>query len=178
MVLVVPGKRNVLLSDVLVTSCVAVYTKYKQSDQGACWCVPLSGTFHFAMEQCLKRKLDSVLEVFSFLFFFFFTLALRIVFTDIIYSKWRTFKPNTNAAVGFQRNKELYHRGCLSHPAVLAGCSVWNFCIDFSWLGSIWLLRCDARTDMPASFEGQMEKNRLSGQAGSVYRYTSKWTLL
>lgn len=85
--------------------------------------MPLSGTFRFAMEQCLKRKLDSVLEVFSFLFFFF-TLALRIVFADIIYSKWRTFKPNTNAAVGFQRNKELYHRGCLSPPTVLAGCSV------------------------------------------------------
>lgn len=59
-------KRNVLLSDVLVTSCVAVYTKYRQSDQGACWCVPLSGTFRFAMEQCLKSKSDSVLEAFSF----------------------------------------------------------------------------------------------------------------
>lgn len=82
MVLVVPGKRNVLLSDVLVTSCVAVYTKYKQSDQGACWCVPLSGTFHFAMEQCLKRKLDSVLEVFSFLFFFFFFLHWHCVLSS------------------------------------------------------------------------------------------------
>lgn len=165
---VAPGKEKVLLNDVLAMSCVAVYTKYKWSDQGGfvdTW--SYVATCPSVLEQCLKSKCCGMLKVFCFCFFF--TLALYIVnLQAFIYFERQFFKPNASAAASFSKGTKQVHRDSLLHNPLLylVGCSAWNLWL--SWLGTIGLFRFGTPADTL-----QLGLSR----AVCVYRYTSKWKL-
>lgn len=127
-------KYEVLLNDVFMTSCVAVYTKYKQSDQGACWCAQLSGTHRFVLEQCLVSKFVACWKYFDFLLLFlFYTGNVYCEFGDVnLFLEWQLFQAQQKCRSGFlmEQKKRNYCKGCRSsNPLVsFSGLQCLKFC--------------------------------------------------